>query len=151
MVGLFVPVIGHLSGVTVDVIEREPDAMTLPDLDDDVSVELHPPSAADAVVPEATVVFVTGSTLVYGGLRRYLDATTPAQTVVIVGASASFDPSLLFRSGVSIVAGATVAEPDAVRRGVAAGRSEADLHDEGLEKWLQVEPGTETLTGIKHR
>lgn len=149
MVGLFAPVLKRLEAGTVDVFERNPDTMSLPaDLPPDLDVRMHRPAAASAVVPEAAVLYITGSTLVYGGLGTYLGAASSDQPVVLVGASASFNPDPLFEAGVSMVAGASVADPNHVREAITAGDSEADLHDGGLEKWATVDPDLTEVPGL---
>jgi hypothetical protein len=150
MVGLFAPVLYHLDAGQVDVFERDPESMALPeDLPTDIEVAMHPPESAAAVVPESSVLFVTGSTLVYGGLGEYLAAARPDQTVVVVGASASFTPAPLFEAGVDLVGGASVADLARLRTEIAAGRSEAQLHDVGLEKWAVLDPAAKSLPGLR--
>ncbi|WP_070365524.1 Rossmann-like domain-containing protein [Halodesulfurarchaeum formicicum] len=150
MVGLFAPVLYHLDAGHVDVFERDPDAMDLPeDLPADIDVAMHAPESASEVVPESEVLFVTGSTLVYGGLGNYLDAARPDQTVVIVGASASFTPDPLFEAGVDLVGGASVADIDRLHTEIEAGRSEAQLHDVGLHKWAVLDPEATDLPGLQ--
>ncbi len=149
MVGLFAPVLKRLEAGQVDVFERDPESMDLPaDLPADLEVKMHPPEAAAAVVPEAAVLYITGSTLVYGGLGTYLNAASRDLPVILVGASASFTPDPLFDAGVSMVAGASVGDPDHVRTAITDGDSEADLHDGGLQKWAIVDPAVETLPGL---
>ncbi|MFW5965624.1 MAG: Rossmann-like domain-containing protein [Halodesulfurarchaeum sp.] len=149
MVGLFGPVLRHLEAGTVSVFERDPEAVEVPESTaTGLDVMVYPPSAAESVLPEATVVFVTGSTLVYGGLSRYLRASTPSQSVVIVGASASFRPAPLFAAGADVVAGASVRDPDRLASLVAADHAEADLHHVGLEKWAVVSPEVGQLPGL---
>ncbi|MFB6109317.1 MAG: Rossmann-like domain-containing protein [Halodesulfurarchaeum sp.] len=149
MVGLFGPVLSHLNAGHVDVFERDPESMAPPaDLPNDIEVAIHPPGDAAEIVPESPVLFVTGSTLVYGGLGGYLDAARPDQTVVVVGASASFTPDPLFEAGVDLVGGASVEDVDRLRTEIAAGRSEARLHEVGLNKWAVLDPGTTDLAGL---
>lgn len=149
MVGLFGPVLKHLDAGHVDVFERNPKARSVPDsLAAGLEVAMHPPEAASERVPEAEVLFITGSTLVWGGIETYLQAAQPEQTVVLVGASASFSPQPLFEAGVSLVAGASVTDPEHVRRAITGGTSEADLHDGGLAKWGVVDPTVSSVPGL---
>lgn len=150
MVGFFGPVLRQVADVRVDVFERDPEAMAVPDdLPESVDVTLHAPEDAPSVVPEATVLYVTGSTLVYGGIETYLEAVRPGQSVVVVGASASFSPRVFFAAGVSVVAGAAVTDRERVQRAIVAGDSEAGLHGNGLEKWLAVDPDADALPGLR--
>lgn len=149
MVGLFAPVLKRLDAAHVDVFERDPAAMDVPeDLARGLDVSLHSPQDARDSLPEADVVYVTGSTLVWGGIETYLEAARPEQTIVLVGASASFTPDPLFEAGISVVAGASVADPNTVRRAIGDDRSEADLHDGGLEKWAVVDPALSGVPGL---
>jgi uncharacterized protein (DUF4213/DUF364 family) len=127
-VGLFRPALRKFGDVEVRVIERE--ARSVPDAD----VRLFTPDEAEAAMDRADVVFVTGSTLLYGGLERYIGAAPEAATVVVVGATASFVPEPLFSAGVDVVAGAAVTDPAGVRAAVRAGACGTDLHDSGVEK-----------------
>ena len=150
MVGLFGPVLKHLDAAHVDVFERNPEALSIPEsLAAGLDVSMHHPSAAGKRVPDAAVLFITGSTVVWGGIETYLQAARPDQTVVVVGASASFGPQPLFEAGVSMVAGASVEDPAHVRRAITEGESEADLHDGGLEKWAVVDPAVSELPGLR--
>ncbi|MBS3760303.1 Rossmann-like domain-containing protein [Halodesulfurarchaeum sp.] len=149
MVGLFGPVLKHLDAGHVDVFERNPQTVTVPEsLAAELDTAMHPPAAASELVPEAEVLFITGSSLVWGGIETYLQAARPDQTVVVVGASASFGPQPLFEAGVSMVAGASVTDPEHVRRAITGGKSEADLHDGGLTKWAVVDPTVSSLPGL---
>jgi hypothetical protein len=149
MVGLFAPVLKRLDAGHVDVFERDPSAMAVPeDLTEGLEVSMYAPERASDVLPAAEVVFITGSTLVWGGLETYLGAATPEQTVIVVGATASFVPDPLFEAGVGMVAGASVADAEVVRTAITDGQSEADLHDDGLSKWAVVDPDRSDLPGI---
>jgi hypothetical protein len=133
-VGLFGPAFRKFDGAEVRVVERDPPA-TPPD-PPGVDVSLFDPADCDRAFAGADVCFVTGSTLVYGGLERYLDSLAGAgvPTVVLVGATASILPVAAFAAGVDVVAGARVTDPDRVRAAVEAGDCGTDLHGNGLEK-----------------
>lgn len=135
MVGLFGPVLRSYDDLEVRVLERDPDSVSLPDgLPAGVDATLHPPEAAPDVVPDADVLYITGSTLLFGGIGRYLDAATPDTLVVLVGATASFYPGPAFDAGVSVVAGAVVTDRKQVRGVIAGPNCQDELHGNGLEK-----------------
>lgn len=141
-VGLFGPALRKFGGVEVRVVERAADDVEAPA---GVSA-VHPPAACDRAFDGADVCFVTGSTLVYGGLDRYL-AAVDDQLAVLVGATASVLPGPAFDAGVDVVAGARVTDPAAVRRRVAAGECATDLHGAGLEKsYVAADGPPETLS-----
>lgn len=131
-VGLFRPAFRKFADVEVRVIERVPvDPFETPE---DVEVTLFPATEAETAMAGCAVVFVTGSTLIYGGMETYLEAAPEDATVVVIGATASMLPDPLFDAGVDVVAGAEVTEPERVRLAVARGVCGTDLHDEGVRK-----------------
>jgi uncharacterized protein (DUF4213/DUF364 family) len=135
MVGLFGPVLDRFGTREIRVIERCPDEVSLPEgLPDDANVSLHGPDEADHVLADAEVLYLTGSALVFGGIERSLEAAGPEQTVVLIGATASFLPDPAFETGVTVVAGADVRDRERVREGVVATAREFQLHGNGLEK-----------------
>lgn len=131
-VGLFRPAFRKFDDVAVRVIERDP-IEDVPSRDG-VDVETFTPEETAVAMADADVVFVTGSTFIYGGIDAYLDAAPADATVVVIGATASFLPEPLFDRGVDVVAGASVADTASVRDAVARGACGTDLHDAGLRK-----------------
>jgi uncharacterized protein (DUF4213/DUF364 family) len=142
-VGLFRPAFRKFGDVEVRVVERAAvgDVAT----PDGVTLRTFEPAATAAAMAGADVVFVTGSTLVYGGIERYLAAAPATATVVCIGATASMLPDAFFEAGVDVLAGATVDDVDAARDAVAAGACGTDLHDSGVRK---VFVARETPAGI---
>lgn len=135
-VGLFRPAIRKFDDVEMRVIERDTEQVV--EAPDGVSVRLFPTTATETAMDGADVVFITGSTLLYGGLDSYLAAAPETATVVLVGATASFCPDPLFAAGVDVVAGAVVSEPEQTRRAVRDGACGTDLHESGVEKVYTV-------------
>lgn len=137
MVGLFTPALGKFESVDIRVVERFPEDVSPPaDLPPGVSVDLFGPEEATTAFDDVSVIFITGSTLVYGGLGGYLRAAPDSATVVLIGSSSSFVPTVLFEAGVDVVAGAVVADIDAVIDAIRAGATVPELHRSGLEKGL---------------
>ena len=130
-VGLFKPALRKFEDCEVRVIEREPRTVDPPE---GVSVRMFSPERAERAMDGAEIVFITGSTLLYGGLERYLDLAPTEATVVIVGATVSFIPDPLFDSGVDVVAGASVSDPTRARNAIVDGACGTDLHTNGVEK-----------------
>jgi hypothetical protein len=141
-VGLFRPAFRKFSDVSVRVVERDPPDPATVDAPAGVTVSTTGPSGARRAFEGADVLFVTGSTLVYGGVDRYLaaaaDAAVPA--TVLIGATASFLPEPAFEAGVDVLAGARVDDLAGVRERVVAGDCDTDLHDSGLTKGYVVAP-----------
>ncbi|WP_284033098.1 Rossmann-like domain-containing protein [Halobaculum lipolyticum] len=133
-VGLFRPAFRKFDAVDVRVVERDPVDAARIETPPGVAVAVYGPDETAAAMAGADVVFVTGSTLVYGGLAEALAAAPPAATVVVVGATASVLPGPLFAAGADVVAGAAVDDPARVRAAVAAGACGTDLHDDGVRK-----------------
>lgn len=131
-VGLFRPAFRKFDAVDVRVIER--DFVGEVEAPPGVIVSTFAPEQAAEAIDGVNVLFVTGSSLVYGGLGRYLDAARDVPTVVLIGATASFFPAPAFAAGVTMLAGARVTDIAAVRAGIEAGDCGTDLHDLGLEK-----------------
>ncbi len=131
-VGLFRPAFHKFDAVDVRVVERAPVGEVEAPAGVDVSV--YPPADHEAAIEGVDVLFVTGSSLVYGGARGYLRAATDVPTVALIGATASFLPGPAFDAGATIVAGARVTDPSGVWAGIEAGLCGTDLHDRGLEK-----------------
>jgi len=143
-VGLFGPAFRKFGAVDVRVIERRD--VDPPDPPEGVSVSLYAPDEVEHAFAGADVVFVTGSTLLYGGTERYLEAARAVPDVVLVGATASFVPEAVFDAGATMLAGAQVTDPAAVRAGALAGKCGTDLHDAGLAKVYVTAGGSTGLT-----
>jgi hypothetical protein len=150
-VGLFRPAFRWFDDVTVRVVERDPDAVDAASLPDGVPTTLFAPDEAAAAFAGCDACFVTGSTLVYGGVDDYLTAAADAGVplVAVVGASASVLPGPLFDRGVDVVAGARVDDAAGVRRRVAAGDCGTDLHDAGLRKVYCASGARRPGTGLR--
>ncbi len=135
-VGLFRPAFRKFGDVSVRVVERDPGSVAPESLPERVPTALFSPDEVDTAFAGADVCFITGSTLVYGGIDAYLAAAREASIplVVVVGATASMLPDPLFDRGVDLVAGARVGDVASVREHIAAGDCGTDLHDAGLQK-----------------
>lgn len=133
-VGLFRPAFRKFGAVDVRVIEREPIPEGELDAPPGVSVSVFDSTEYEAALDGIEVLFVTGSSLIYGGAGQYLDAAVDVPTVVLIGATASFLPGPAFDVGVTLLAGARVTHADRVADGIRAGACGTDLHDAGLQK-----------------
>lgn len=132
-VGLFRPAFRKFGAVDVRVIEREPVPGDELDAPPGVSVSVFDPTEYEAALEGVEVLFVTGSSLIYGGAGRYL-AAADVPTVVLIGATASFLPGPAFDAGVTLLAGARVTDADRAAADIRAGACGTDLHDSGLQK-----------------
>jgi len=137
MVGMFKPAFKKFEDVDIRVVERFPEDVCPPaDLPSGVTVDMYGPEAAETAFADTAVVYITGSTFVYGGIGEYLAVVPPQATVVVIGSTSSFVPGPIFEAGADVVAGATVEDATAVRHGVEDGASVPDLHRNGLKKGL---------------
>lgn len=131
-VGLFRAALRKFDDVEVRVIEREPVGTI--EGPPGVSVSMFGPEAAPAAMDGIDVLFVTGSSLLYGGTLEHLRVAADVPTVVLIGATASFLPGPAFAAGTTVVAGTRITDPEQVRAEIEAGQCGTDLHDAGLEK-----------------
>lgn len=122
LVGSFVPFIRALRGraASLAVIDRHREALR-----GDETALWVPPERAAETIARASVVILTGSTLVEGGLDDLLDAARGARRVVIAGPTAPLWPPPFFARGVHILAGIRVSDGPALLRLVSEGGSGA--------------------------
>ncbi len=139
-VGLFKPAMGKFDDIELRIIERED---CDPPVREGIAVSVFTPDAAETAMGGADVVFITGSTLLYGGLDRYLQLAPMDAVVVLVGSTASFLPEPLFAAGVDVMAGAFVSDPDRVREAIEASACGTDLHTSGVEKTYVLADSTD--------
>lgn len=105
MVGSFAPFIKLLKGqvAVLRVVDKHPEALKA----DERGFWVAPDRAAEAL-EDASVVIITGSALVEGGLDALLDATRNARDVVLAGPTASPWPPPFFARGVTVLGGIRV-------------------------------------------
>lgn len=133
MVGLFAPTLHRFSDSTIRVVERtESKRKKIPD--ERSHVQAYSPSEADEAFCGVDIVFITGSTCVYGGLGQYLSEISRQSTVVLVGPTSSFIPSPMFDAGVDIVAGSVVTDPEAIAAEIDNDVCATDFYGEALQK-----------------
>ncbi|MDP2605957.1 MAG: DUF364 domain-containing protein [Deltaproteobacteria bacterium] len=137
LVGAFVPFIkkikDHVSALWV--IDKHPEALK-PD-------EKHlwcPPEQALGVLAEASVVIMTGSTLVEGGTDELLEAARGARRVVMAGPTASPWPPTFFAHGVDVLGGIRVTDGPKLLQIVSQGGS-GYFFGQGAEKICFVRVG----------
>ncbi len=120
MVGTFAPFIKALKGKVADlwVVDNHPEA-----LKPDEQPLWRPPEHAADVLSRASVVIITGSALVEGGLDELLDAARTARRVVLAGPTASPWPPTFFARGVHVLGGIRVLDGEKMLRIVAEGGS----------------------------
>lgn len=137
MVGGFVPFIKTLKGKAAElwVIDKHPQA-----LKPDEVAHWRPPEQAAEVIAGASVVVITGSSLVEGGLDGLLDAAQKARCVVLAGPTASPWPTPFFERGVHVLGGVQVSDGSRVLQVVSEGGS-GYFFDTGATKVSLVRDG----------
>ncbi len=120
MVGAFVPFIKTLKGRVAElwVVDSHRDA-----LKGDEMPFWRSPEEALAVLGAASVVVITGSALVEGGLDALLAASRGARRVVLAGPTASAWPRPFFERGVHVLGGIRVRDGRALLQVVSEGGS----------------------------
>jgi uncharacterized protein (DUF4213/DUF364 family) len=120
MVGAFVPFIKALKHRVADlyVVDKHRDALKADELP-----FWRPTTQLGEILSRATVVIITGSALVEGGIGRLLAVETKARTVVLAGPTASPWPPTFFERGVHILGGIRILDGGAMLRIVSEGGS----------------------------
>ena len=105
MVGGFIPFIKALKGRVAElwVVDKHPEALKPDELP-----FWRSPDQATEVLSQASVVVITGSSLVEGGLDSLLQASSQARRVVLAGPTASPWPPTFFARGVHVLGGIRV-------------------------------------------
>lgn len=120
LVGAFVPFIKTLKH-TVEalwVIDKHREALKADELP-----FWRPPKEAPQVLAESSIVIITGSALVEGGIDTLLDSAAQARQVVLAGPTASPWPPPFFARGVSILGGIRVLDGPRMLQCVSEGGS----------------------------
>ncbi len=120
MVGSFAPFIKTLKSrvARLHVVDRHPEALKA----DERGFWVAPDRAADAL-GEASVLIITGSALVEGGMDALLAAAPRAREVVLAGPTASPWPPPFFERGVTVLGGIRVLDGPRMLRLVSEGGS----------------------------
>lgn len=137
MVGAFVPFIKALKGKVsaLCIIDKHPEA-----LNPDEKPLWRPPEQARDALAKASVVIMTGSTLVEGGTDDLLEAARNARRVVMAGPTASPWPPTFFARGVDVLGGIRVTDGPKLLQIVSQGGS-GYFFGQGAEKICVVRIG----------
>lgn len=120
MVGGFIPFIKALKGKVQDlwVIDKHPEALK----PDEQSFWRSPDQALETIA-NATVVVMTGSALVEGGIDDLLQAANGARRIALAGPTASPWPPTFFARNVDVLGGIRVLDSDKMLQVVSEGGS----------------------------
>lgn len=134
MVGAFIPFIRDLKGRVADlwIVDKHRNALK----PDELSL-WRPPDQAPEVLSQASVVVITGSALVEGGIDTLLHAAQGARRVVLAGPTASPWPPPFFERGVHILGGIRVLDSRKMLQVVSEGGS-GYFFEQAAEKMCMV-------------
>ena len=120
MVGGFIPFIKALKGQVANlwVVDKHPEALKPDELP-----FWRPPEQAIETLSQASVVIITGSSLVERGIESLLDAASSARRIVLAGPTAFPWPPTFFARGVHILGGIRVLDGPKLLQAVSEGGS----------------------------
>jgi len=110
VIGAFVPFLRELKRRRQPFIVLEQDPATLKP---DELPFFRPAEEAAAVVPEADVLLITGTTLINDTLGSLLSLAKPTARVTMVGPTVSLLPDAFLRRGANILGTVRIVDPDA--------------------------------------
>ena len=131
VVGAFAPFLKSLKRARQQFTVLEMDPATLKP---DELPYFRPADQADAVLPSADVVLITGTTLVNDTLEHLLALCRPTARVVVVEPTVGLLPDAFLRRGVDVLGGIRVTAPDAFLDVLAEGGSGYHFFARSAEK-----------------
>lgn len=131
VVGAFVPFLKALKRAHQNFTVLEMDAATLKP---EELAYFRPADQADAVLPDADVVLITGTTLLNNTLEHLLALCRPRARVVLVGPTVGLLPDAFLRRGVAVLGGVRVTAPDQFLDVLAEGGSGYHFFGRSAEK-----------------
>ncbi len=135
VIGAFVPFLKSLKQARQPFTVLEMDPATLKP---DELPYFRPADQADAVLPLADVVLMTGTTLVNDTVEHLLALCRPAARVVVVGPTVGLLPDAFLRRGADVLGGVRVTAPDAFLDVLAEGGSGYHFFGRSAEKIVLV-------------
>ncbi len=135
VVGAFVPFLKSLKRAHQRFTALEMDSATLKP---DELPYFRPAEEAGAVVPDADVVLITGTTLLNNTLENLLLLCRPQARVVLVGPTVGLVPDAFLRHGVDVLGGVRVTAPDAFLDVLTEGGSGYHFFGRSAEKVVLV-------------
>lgn len=138
MVGGFIPFIKALKGQVANlwVVDKHPEALKPDELP-----FWRPPEQAVETLSKASVVIITGSSLVEGGIESLLEAASAAHRIILAGPTASPWPPTFFARGVHVLGGIRVLDGPRMLQIVSEGGSGYFFQREA-EKVCLIRDGT---------
>lgn len=135
VVGAFVPFLRALKAMGQPYLVLEQDPATLKA---DELPFFRPAAAAPAVVPQADVLLITGTTLINDTLDGLLALAKPGSRVTLVGPTVSLMPDAFLRRGADILGSVRITEPDAFLETLSEGGSGYHFFGRSAQKVVLV-------------
>lgn len=135
VVGAFVPFLRALKAMGQPYLVLEQDPATLKP---DELPFFRPAEAAAAVVPDADVLLITGTTLINDTLDALLAFARPTARVTMVGPTVGLLPDAFMRRGADILGSVRIAAPDAFLDILAEGGSGYHFFGRSAQKVVLV-------------
>jgi uncharacterized protein len=98
----------------------------------------RPAEQADAVVPEADVLLITGTTLVNDTLEDLIALARPRTRITMVGPTAGLLPDAFLRRGIDVIGSVRITAPDAFLDVLAEGGGAHDFLGRSAQKAVLV-------------
>lgn len=135
VVGAFVPFLKALkqAGQRWTVLEMDPATLKGEEL-----AHFRHASEAPAVLPDADVVLITGTTMLNDTIEELLTLCRPDARVVVVGPTVGLFPDAFLRRGVDVMGGIQVTAPDAFLDILAEGGSGYHFFGKSADKVVLV-------------
>lgn len=135
VIGAFVPFLKELKrrGQPFLVLEQDPATLKADELP-----FFRPAEEAAAVLPEADVVLITGSSLVNNTLEELLALARPAARVTIVGPTVGMLTEAFFARGADVLGCVRITEPDAFLDMLAEGGSGYHFFGRSAQKLVLI-------------
>lgn len=97
-----------------------------------------PDVACEEILPQSSVVIITGTAIANGTIDRLLELSRKARCIALTGPSATVLPDPLFKRGVSAIAGAIVVNAEKAMQIVAEGGGTPQLKE--AAKFVVIKP-----------
>lgn len=94
--------------------------------------------ASEELLPNASVVIITGTAIANGTIDRLLELSRGARYIALIGPSATVVPNPLFERGVSAIAGVIAVDSERVMQIVSEGGGTPQL--KAAVKFVVIEP-----------
>lgn len=137
VVGAFAPFLRELRklGATHWVLEKDPSTLKPQEMP-----HFRPAEMAPQIVPQADVLFITGTTVLNDTLDELIALARPEARIVVVGPTVTMVPDAFFEAGCQMLGTIRIAEPDQFLDVLAEGGSGYHIFGKSARKILLRRP-----------